>query len=536
MYLLLPGRHHLLTRYQKDYLIQLVKNGLSEVKDHLGNPLKISKHPQTIIFAVTSANHNNTRRNPLPLYMRAMMIQDFSKDLEIPSFVIPIDDIGQSPNFASYTIKKIEAETEMQLHLTPENTIVLCSTPVADLYSKLGYSILPVERIPGVEEKFLTKLPWEILEGLAKPSGKLDNKTKEELVSYMDPASIRLWDVYGVWDKIQMLFSDALIGEDGDLTESRDYNTYVREMDTIAELKFNETKNHILPGRIGDIGCAVGSWIKLACEEGRWFESDFYGVEIARHLFQVCEQRKENGEFPNPNVFFLRKNAVSGLVYPAGTMNTIHSSSLTHEIESYGNREKLLSFIQNRYLELAMGGVWINRDVVGPEDKEKEVFVWFQDTDGTNLGQKLETFPDLKEYLDSLSTKERFFQFQSDFRKEEGYLLRSQSVFVDGIEYHRMKLADVCEFLSKKDYTDNWESEMHESFCFWSFSDWKSHLESVGFHVSPKSHVYRNEWLVENRYLGKTKIFTSEKDIPHSKEDLIPMDFPVTHMLLLAEK
>ncbi|TGL86272.1 transferase [Leptospira congkakensis] len=536
MYLLLPGRHHLLTRYQKEYLNRLVKDGLSEVKDHLGNPLQISEFPTAIIFVVTSANHNNTRRNPLPLYKRAMMIQDFSRDLEIPIFVIPIDDIGQSPNFASYTIKKIEAESEMSLSLTPKNTIVLCSTPVANLYSDLGFSILPVERVPGREEKFNTKLPWEILEGLAGPNEKMNPKTKVDLVSYMDPASVRLWDVYNVWDKIQMLFSDSLIGEDGDITESRDYNTYVREMDAIAELKFNETQNYILPGRIGDIGCAVGSWIKLASEKPNLFESDFYGVEIARHLFQVCEQRKENGEFPNPNVFFLRKNAVSGLVFPAGTMNTIHSSSLTHEIESYGNREKLLSFIKNRYFELTMGGVWINRDVVGPEDKDREVFVWFQDTDGTNLGEEPKSYPNLKEYLDSLSTKERFFRFQSDFRKEEGYLLRTEVFFVDGIEYLRMKLADVCEFLSKKDYTDNWESEMHESFCFWSFSDWKSHLESVGFQVSHQSHSYRNEWLVENRYLGKTKIFTSSKDIPKSQEDLVPMDFPVTHMLILAEK
>ncbi|EOQ89460.1 hypothetical protein LEP1GSC202_1481 [Leptospira yanagawae serovar Saopaulo str. Sao Paulo = ATCC 700523] len=556
MYLLFPGRHHLLTRYQKEYLLKLVKHGLSETLDVFGNPLAISKPPTAIIFAVTSANHNNTRRNPLSLYQRAMMIQDFSRELELPSYVVPIDDIGQSPNFALYTLKKIEVETELKVSLTPENTIVLCSTPVANLYLKLGFKILPVEKVPGNKLEFFAKLPWEELEEIvlkrkqSKQNGNDFEKTKNpkndlpksfgEFLSedwkQLDSASIRLWKDYGLFEKVDMLFSDTLIGDDGDLTESRDYNTYVREMDEIAELKYHETKPFVKPGRIGDIGCAVGSWIKLVCSDQNYLESDFYGVEIARHLFQICEQRKENGEFINPNVFFLRKNAVSGLVFPKLSMNTIHTSSLTHEIESYGGRDQLISFLQNRFEELVLGGVWINRDVVGPEEGENEVWVWMEEDSSTNFSRSPEEFPNFKEYLDSLSTKERFFQFQRDFRKEEGYVLRASLFYVDGIEYHRMKLKDICEYISKKDYTDNWESEMHESFCFWSFNDWKKNLESIGFRISPKSSEYRNEWLVKNRYEGKVKLFTSNSDNPVKKEDLIPLDFPVTHMLLLAEK
>lgn len=556
MYLLLPGRHHLLTRYQKEYLLHLVKHGLSEALDVFGNPLSISKHPTAIIFAVTSANHNNTRRNPLSLYQRAMMIQDFSRELCIPSFVIPIDDVGQSPNFASYTLKKIEVETELKLQLTKENTIVLCSTPVANLYLELGFFVLPVEKVPGPKLSNYAKLPWEELEDIvSKRKQETENKnlseflaqsnsdhpiqipsSEEEILKNLDPACIRLWKDYGLFEKVDMLFSDTLIGDDGDLTESRDYNTYVREMDEIAELKFQETKPYVKPGRIGDIGCAVGSWIKLVGKDPNFAESDFYGVEIARHLYQICEQRKENGEFANPNVFFLRKNAVSGLVFPWMSMNTIHTSSLTHEIESYGGRSQLLSFLKNRYEELVMGGVWINRDVVGPEDKEREVFVWMEEDSSRNHGRSPEEFSNFKEYLDSLSTKERFFLFQQDFRKEEGYVLRTSAIYVDGIEYHRMKLKDICEYLSKKDYTDNWDSEMHESFCFWSFDEWKKNLESIGFRISPQSSAYRNEWLVKNRYKGKVKLFTSYSQNPNKLEDLIPFDFPVTHMLLLAEK
>ena len=58
-------------------------------------------------------------------------------------------------------------------------------------------------------------------------------------------------------DKVQMLFRDKIISDDGDITTTRDYNTYVRQMDEIALLKYQETSPYIHPGRIGDIGCAV---------------------------------------------------------------------------------------------------------------------------------------------------------------------------------------------------------------------------------------------------------------------------------------
>ena len=45
MYLLFPGRHHLLTRFQGEYLTRHAEG-------------------RTIVFAVTSADHGNTRRNP----------------------------------------------------------------------------------------------------------------------------------------------------------------------------------------------------------------------------------------------------------------------------------------------------------------------------------------------------------------------------------------------------------------------------------------------------------------------------------------
>ena len=43
-----------------------------------------------------------------------------------------------------------------------------------------------------------------------------------------------------------------------------------------------------------------------------------------------------------------------------------------------------------------------------------------------------------------------------------------------------LTLRAAAEFLSKKDYVDNWRSEMNEEFCFWSFTQWREVLGDVG--------------------------------------------------------
>jgi hypothetical protein len=518
MYLLFPGRHHLVTQFQFDYLQQLIRDGCEMDGERI--------LPEAVVFAVTSANHSNTRRNPLPFYLRAMMLARFSASLGIPCYVYGIDDLGHTPDFADYTIKRIVNESEGLLDLHPGNTQVICSTPVLQMYRDLGYRILPAELSDESTWSYHTAMPWQLVELIA------DNKNNEDdlqLMSQIHPAAQQLWQQYQLSQKIRMLFSDKMIGSDGDLTSTRDYNVYVRQMDEIAGLKFNDTAPFIQSGRIGDIGCAVGSWIRMACAQPALRESDFYGIEVSRFLFELCQQRKLNGDFVNPFVFFSQKNAVTGLVFPRLSMNTIHTSSLTHEIESYGGRADLLQFIRNRFEELVHGGCWINRDVVAPFDKEKEVYLWLREDDGENSETHLSGYA-LPERLRRLSTRARFYRFAHDFRKTEGYALPYRDEIIEGKLYHVLQLADAAEFLSRKDYADNWESEMHETFCFWDFDEWKQELQKAGFRIHPGSYAFRNEWIAENRWKNCSAISAFVNG------QLMPVDYPLTTMILVAVK
>lgn len=528
MYILFPGRHHLLTCFQFDYLKKMILSKCEGMTDVDGKPIG-NREVSGVVFAVTSANHSNTRRNPLPFYLRAMALEEFSRALGVPCFIYGIDDVGHLENFAAYTLKKIKHESDGRFALDPASSLVLCSTPVLEMYERLGFTILPAELEDKATYKMKTDNPWDLVEKIARNASWASDPS---LAGRIHPASLHIWTEYRLGEKVSRLFSDRMIGDDGDITATRDYNSYVRQMDDIAKLKYEDTAPYIQSGRVGDIGCAAGSWIKLACHDPKFRESDFYGIEVARQLYDICLQRKHNGEFHSPYVFFSQKNAVTGLAFDPSSMNTIHTSSLTHEIVSYGSLDELVRFIANRHKELVPHGVWINRDVVGPENKDDTVLMKLNKTDGRqeDYAREIGDRGLLADYLRGLSTYGRFLRFARDFRKVEHGRLSYEIRNVQGEDYISLRLQDACEFISKKDYVDNWQSEMHEVFCFWSYSDWIHALEKAGFRVKNGSRAYVNSWLVQNRYQGKVELF---KDGPAGPETI---PFPETNVLLIAEK
>lgn len=503
MYILIPGRHHLLTNFQFQYLYRISKLGFNGLYDSQNNVLP-SNAVKGIIFAVTSCNHQGTRRNPLDFAKRAMAIQDFSHDLSVPVYCFGIEDVGFRNDFASYTIKSVQHQIGDRIQLSPKNTIIACATEVGSLYENIGYQVFPAEKSHSGQP-----LPWEIIKEIADTH---NLHSKPQLLEIIHPASYRLYERYNLHQLIHFIFNDPIIGEDGDLTDTRDYSSYIRQMDEIADIKWQDTAPFVQAGRIGDIGCSAGSWLKLASSDGALQESDFYGIEVARQLYQLCLQRKENNEFSNPNIWFSQKNAVTGLVFQSDSMNTIHSSSLTHEIESYGSHKDLLQFISNRFNELLPGGVWINRDVVGPEDREKQILLWANPDDDAWNGK---------------STRDVFRQFAQDFRKHEGYTLSYKEVTLNSKTFFRLSMEDASEFLLTKDYTDNWESEMHERFCFWSLSEWKTALEEYGFEIQNGSRAFTNQWIAENRFNNKVELFDLNGK---------PLPYPPTNMIIIAKK
>ncbi|MFV2083685.1 hypothetical protein [Micromonospora sp. LOL_021] len=83
------------------------------------------------------------------------------------------------------------------------------------------------------------------------------------------------------------------------------------------------------------------------------------------------------------------------------------------------------------------------------------------------------------------------------------------------------------DFLTREDYPDNWLSETREQFCGLEYADWKALLADVGFEIDPASGAWRNDWIVDHRLAPVASL---------SAPDGRPLDWPVTHVLLVARR
>jgi hypothetical protein len=235
-------------------------------------------------------------------------------------------------------------------------------------------------------------------------------------------------------------------------------------------------------------------------------------------------------------------------IFEPNSIDTTICNSTLHELWSYGNQEETVrTYLQNKFEQTRVGGRLVIRDVVGPENKDQEVYMLCNKTDGSNenIEMKINDTKKLAAHLKGLSTYAKFVRFSQDYladMRESGKRGTETQVKyrienIDGNEYIVLKLKDAVEFMTKKDYVDNWNSELNEEFAFWSFSEWKDALTTAGFKIieDPNqadkiSRVYTSEWIAKNSFKEKVELYTK------TEKGLQRMDYPVTNMVLAGEK
>jgi len=533
-YLLFPGRHLVNTRFQETYLRRALSVPPKELTGLIPGRSNLNGPPAELVFAITSANQENSRFNPIPFHVRAMGVDRFARELrKHQSFqfrVFGIPHYGHTQNFAEFTVKEIANQSEQTIKLTPENCLVLCSTTeVMRLYQALGFSIAPVESAepdpkPVAPIEIIREIGARGVDWLTGPIAKANLAASHQSL---------FEDLPEIPQRIARLYQDPLTNPEGSLTESRNYSTYARGMNEIIRLKYLDIRDGVKPGRIADEGCADGA---LLAEVSRDFpDSDLFGIDLSAEFAGRFHERQRAGEFGGAYVHFFHRNLFDRIFEPESIDTTICNSTL-HELWSYAAQEKTVrAYLAEKFYQLRPGGRLVIRDVVGPDDGDHDVLLWCSDRDGRNASSdELAERPNRPaEWLGELSTRSRFHVFAMDFLKgrHSFHFLEQQ---VDGRPVFRLTRRQAAEFLSKKDYTDNWLSEMNEEFCFWSFAKWKSVISQAGFRIlenpnSPAqgSRSYVNRWIAENRYREHAKLL-SEKGAD--------LDWPPNNMVIVAEK
>lgn len=533
-YLLFPGRHLVNTAFQAQYLKQVLTQSPGAVPGFLAGKTVFAKPPATVIFAITSANQENSRYNPIPFHIRAVGVDRFARQLQtqVPFAyrVFGIPHYGHTDNFASFTLKEIAFQSEQAIQLSTENCLVLCSTlEVIRLYQGLGFNVVSAE-LGAADPHPAT--PIDIIReiGAQTKSWRAGELTKSQLAA--SHASL-FEDFPEVPQRISRLYQDPLTNQEGSLTATRNYSTYARGMNEIIRLKYLDIRAAIRSGRIVDEGCADGA---LLAEISHDFpDADLFGIDLSSEFGSRFLERQRAGEFGGAYVHFFHRNLFDR-IFEANSIDTTLCNSTLHEIWSYGEGEpSVRHYLAEKLRQLRPGGRLLIRDVVGPDDGESEVFLWCSDSDGQNLpaGKLAEIKERPGGWLSALSTRSRFHLFAHDFLGGQNEFsfhecsLNQRTVF-------RLKLRQAAEFLSKKDYTDNWSSEMNEEFCFWSFLKWKQVLIEIGFQIleNPNepfasSRAYTNSWIVEHRHACHVELASPEGQ---------PWPWPPTNMVLIAER
>ena len=537
-YLLFPGRHLVNTVFQGEYLLRVLTQELLSMPGFMAARSVPSK-PNEVIFAITSANQENSRYNPIPFHIRAIGVDRFARELQ-PQMqfryrVLGIPHYCHTKHFAQFTLKEIQHQTEEAVQLAPENCVVLCSTPeVIPLYRELGFSILPAE-LGEKEPRPPTAI--QIIREIGAGANDWDSGPLAQL--QLAPSHLSLFHDFPEMPlRIRRLYQDPLTNQEGSLTESRNYSVYARRLNEIVRLKYLDIRESIRPGRIVDEGCADGA---LLAEISLDFpDSDLLGIDISAEFAGRFAERQRAGEFGGAYVHFFHRNLLDRIFEPESIDTTICNSTL-HELWSYGEQEKTVrAYLAEKFCQLRPYGRLVIRDVVGPENGGELVFLYCSEEDGGDLPatdwKPLGSRP--PEWLRQLSTRSRFFVFAHDFLSWKRANKKAEFTFQAVDRTHQpgflLSVRSAAEFLSKKDYFENWKCEMNEEFCFWSFTRWKQVLSETGFHIlenpnQPErgSRVYTNPWVVQNRYKGHVQLFTPGGS---------PLPWAPTNMILVAEK
>lgn len=542
-YVLLPGRHHLLTRFQLEELGRIIRGELADL-----DGLVLDADHVVAVVAITSANHSNTRRNPVPVELRAAQAHMATADAGIDCITVSVADVGTTDRFAEHILGAVAAEEAVcdpdgrPLHLHPGNCVVACSTPsVARQFAALGHAIFPMEHhaspLDGPtsgDDLWTTLRPWQIVEAVVGGDGAGGGLDAEAFVEHAHPASQRIWRQHRLDLRVQALFADPVVGADSDLTMGRDYATYMSSFDRGAERKWALLEPHVEPGRIVDIGCATGAMLALAGADGRLAESDLIGIELSRALYDECIHRRRMGAFPNANTFFYHRNAMESL-FAERSVNTTMTVSLAHEIVSYIDEAALDTLSHAIFDQTAPNGVWLVYDVCAPVDKDRLVRLRLDDATGTSAAPAATvdhtsmSAKALGPWLDSLSVRARFDVFASTFRAEQGEsfdttgsVVRNDDGTVD------LRLGDAMDFLAHHTYTESWRSEMNERFAYRSLGDWRTSLERIGFVVEDGSTSWTNPWLAEHRFAPVASLSD-----PTTGE---PVDWGETNIVVVARR
>lgn len=242
-----------------------------------------------------------------------------------------------------------------------------------------------------------------------------------------------------------------------------------------------------------DLGCADGKFAAdLALNRG----FQVTGIDMSPSIIKLA--RDNHKVITNLNALDF-KQAKAETFKMDKPVDNIILSSILHEVWSYGDWfQSVEDALVNAHKNLNEGGRIIIRDFVRPIENPPII---------------------LKHYKSDIVPGHAFDNLYP------GYMALDKGDYI--LYFAHMK--EAYEYIFHKDYHDNWETEIKETYGFWTMQKAREMVEAAGFKIIHTAEM-DNEWITENRLKGKIELLTLEG------RQKTPYPYPKYQMLLVAEK
>jgi len=265
-------------------------------------------------------------------------------------------------------------------------------------------------------------------------------------------------------------------------------------------------------GRIADMGSGSG--------RGTFDLASLYdGLELVGVDVNPVSVERAQEKFQRANLSYVVGD-ISQMVFPANSLDGILDSSVLHHVTSFNNFDvnRVLTTLDNQVAQLKPGGVIIIRDFVIPDGPE-QVFLDLPLTDGAESGNKRE-----------LSTAALFEVFAREWRSSVNPDGRVPFTVLDssraGFVRFQVTLRVAAEFVLRKDYRADWDTEVLEEYTYLSQAQFEAAFRARGLRVVTSRPLW-NPWIVRNRF--EQKFYLSDLN-----DQALP--FPPTNYLIVGEK
>lgn len=265
-------------------------------------------------------------------------------------------------------------------------------------------------------------------------------------------------------------------------------------------------------GRIADMGSGSGrGTFDLACL--------YDGLELVGVDVNPVSVERASEKFKRPNLSYIVGD-ISQMVFPEGSLDGILNSSVLHHVTSFNNFavERVFATLDNQVAQLKPGGVIIIRDFVIPDGPE-QVYLDLPCTDGVETESKQE-----------LSTAALFEVFAREWRSSVNpdgpFPFAKLKSPREGFVRFQLTLRAATEFVLRKDYRADWDTEVLEEYTYLSQTEFEAAFRSRGLRVVTSRPIW-NPWIVRNRF--ENKFYLSDLNDE-------PLPYPPTNYLIVGEK